>query len=157
MEQTKLYRYDINAIRAILPHRPPFQFVDGVVKLVADKCIVAERRLDPAEPFFAGHFPGKAIMPGVLIVEALAQTSGLLWGFSKQERGGETSADPEIFFLASSEIKFVNPAYPGETLTLQSTASRSFGTLFAYEVEAFVGRRQIAKGALKLAMINGAP
>ena len=69
-------------ILAVLPHRPPFLFVDRVTKLVPDKRIVAERTISPDEPQFQGHFPGHPIMPGVLITDALAQTSGLLIGLA---------------------------------------------------------------------------
>lgn len=76
--------FTIEDIRAILPHRPPFLFVDKVTNLIPDKSIIAERKISPNEFFFKGHFPQKPIMPGVLITDALAQTSGLLWGLSKK-------------------------------------------------------------------------
>ena len=145
---------DIDSIQAILPHRPPFLFVDRVIKLVPDVSIVAERDLKPDEFYFTGHFPGKPLMPGVLIVDALAQASGLLWGLSEKrsrETGKEASANvPRFFFLASVDMKFVNPAFPGDTLRLFAESQRQFGDLFNYSVEASVGRRQIAKGSLTL-------
>ena len=141
--------YDIDAIKAILPHRPPFLFVDRVIKLAPDVSIVAERDLKTDEFYFTGHFPGKPMMPGVLIVDALAQTSGLLWGLS-EKRSHETTTAPQFFFLASVDMKFVNPAFPGDTLRLFAEAQRQFGDLFNYAVEASVGRRQIAKGSLTL-------
>jgi 3-hydroxyacyl-[acyl-carrier-protein] dehydratase len=147
--------YDIDAVRAILPHRPPFLFVDRVIKLAPDVSIIAERDLKPEEFFFSGHFPGKPVMPGVLIADALAQTSGLLWGLSEktsQARRTRVPADtPRFFSLASVNIKFVRPSFPGDTLRLCATAQQRFGELFSYSVEALVGRRQIAKGSLTLA------
>ena len=131
--------------------------MDKVTKLVPDKLIVAERLIRPDEPFFAGHFPGKAIMPGVLVLDGLAQTCGLLWGFTKQIRGGTASDTPEIFFLAASNMKFVNPAYPGETLEMTARADRNFGNLYTDEVEAMSKRKVIAKGTLTLAMMQGKP
>ena len=151
------YSFTLEEILAILPHRPPFLFVDKVTKLVPDKLIVAERLIRPDEPFFAGHFPGKAIMPGVLVLDGLAQTCGLLWGFTKQIRGGAASDTPEIFYLAASNMKFVNPAYPGETLEMTARADRNFGNLYTYEVEAMSKRKVIAKGSLTLAMMQGKP
>jgi 3-hydroxyacyl-[acyl-carrier-protein] dehydratase len=153
MEQT--YSFTLDDILKILPHRPPFLFVDRVTKLVVDKSIVTERLIRPDEPFFVGHFPQKAIMPGVLVTDALAQTSGLLWGFSKQVKGGTVSDQPEVFFLAAANMKFVAPAYPGETLEMTSRADRQFGTLYTYEVEALSKRKVIAKGSLTLAMMAG--
>ena len=101
-EAASTYSFSLEEILAILPHRPPFLFVDKVTKMVPGKLIVTERFIRPDEPFFAGHFPGKAIMPGVLVLDGLAQSCGLLWGFTKQLKGGAGSAAPEIFLLAPS-------------------------------------------------------
>jgi 3-hydroxyacyl-[acyl-carrier-protein] dehydratase len=147
--------FTIDDILAILPHRPPFLFVDRVTKLVADKSIVAERDISDTEPYFAGHFPRKHIMPGVLVTDALAQTSGLLWGLSKKVPGATLAKEPQIFYLASANIKYVNPAFPGETLELLSTCETSFGTLFSYSVEARVGKKTVARGSMALAMMDG--
>ncbi len=142
-------------ILAILPHRPPFLFVDRVTKLVVDKLIVAQRDILDTEPYFSGHFPQKHIMPGVLVTDALAQTSGLLWGLSKKVSGAVLAKEPQIFYLASANMKFVNPSFPGETLELVSSCETNFGSLFSYSVEARVGRKTVAKGTMALAMMDG--
>ena len=153
---TARYSYGMDDILSILPHRPPFLFVDRIVEMLPDRRITGERELRPDEPHFAGHFPGTPIMPGVLVTDALAQTSGLLWGFSKIVRNnGERSGTPEIFFLAAASIKYTNPAYPGELLRLSARAERSFDRLHHYSVEAVCGRKIIAKGTLTLAMMEG--
>jgi 3-hydroxymyristoyl/3-hydroxydecanoyl-(acyl carrier protein) dehydratases len=146
--------FTIQDICAILPHRPPFLFVDKVTKLVPDKSIIAERKISPDEFFFKGHFPQKPIMPGVLITDALAQTSGLLWGLSKKKQPGTHSEDPELFYLAAADMKFVSPAFPGDILRLLSSFEQNFGALFRYAVEASVGRKLIAVGVLTLAMVD---
>ena len=146
------YSFGPADILAILPHRPPFLFVDRVIQLIPDKRIVAERELRPDEPHFAGHFPSRPIMPGVLVTDALAQTSGLLWGLSKVVRNNGTPEKPEIFFLASVSMKYTSPAAPGETLRLFAEADRVFDRLHTYSVEATSGRLVIAKGTLTLAM-----
>jgi 3-hydroxymyristoyl/3-hydroxydecanoyl-(acyl carrier protein) dehydratase len=139
----------------ILPHRPPFLFVDHVTKFNQRKSIETERFLREDEPHFQGHFPERPIMPGVLVTDALAQTSGLLWGFSErietEQRNGEKRL-PDIFFLAAANIKFKNPAYPGDTLCMTSSFSKNYGTLFIFSVEADVKHKVIAKGELTLAI-----
>ncbi len=150
--------YDMEEICAILPHRPPFLFVDHVTRFTPDIKIKTERYLRKEEPFFAGHFPGVPIMPGVLVTDALAQTSGLLWGFSKKHAKNTEMTETdiqEIFFLAAVNIKFNNPAYPGETLLMTSRTESNFGSLYTYSVEAVVKRKVIAKGRLTLAMMKG--
>ena len=150
--------YDTNAIMKILPHRPPFLFVDSVVGIIPDKKIETQRHLRDDEPFFAGHFPQKPIMPGVLITDALAQTSGLLWGFSKLIAGGgneQNPPPPEIFFLAAVTMKYPHPAFPGDTLHMTSCFEKSFGMLYTYAVEAAVKQKSVAKGTVTLAMMKG--
>ena len=150
--------YSIEEIMAILPHRPPFLFVDNVVGLIPGKKIEAERYLRKDEFFFAGHFPQKPVMPGVLVTDALAQTSGLLLGFSRlvPENGTNTPAEtPVLFFLASVTMKYVNPAFPGDTLRLTSAADIHFSGLYTFTVEAMVKHTLIAKGKLTLAMMKG--
>ncbi len=148
--------FELQDICAILPHRPPFLFVDRVVKIIPDRRIIAERLLRHDEPHFSGHFPGQPIMPGVLVTDALAQTSGLLWGFSKVIRNDGYGEQPEIFYLAAVAMKYINPAVPGDTLNLIAEADRVFDRLHTYIVEATCGRRLIAKGTLTLAMKEAA-
>ena len=147
--------FDLKEILEILPHRPPFLFVDRVTKFVPDKLIVCERTIDPQEPWIKGHFPQRAIMPGVLVLDALAQTSGLLLGFTKKTTASDNASTAQLFYLASSNIKFIAPAYPGETLWLIAESREHFAKLYSYQVEAMVGRKTIAKGMLTLAAIEG--
>jgi 3-hydroxyacyl-[acyl-carrier-protein] dehydratase len=147
--------FELNDLLSILPHRPPFLFVDRVVQLKPYKRIVAERTLRPDEPQFAGHFPDQAIMPGVLVAEALAQTSGLLIGLSDTVTSLKPPALPKMFMLASNHMKYTHPAVPNDVLVLRATAEQSFGMIHRFSVEAAVGRRQIAHGTLILARIKG--
>ncbi len=148
------YAFSLEEILRILPHREPFLFVDRVTRLVPDKLIAAERLIRAEEPCFAGHFPGQPIMPGVLVTDGLAQTAGLLWGFSKVVKGGGYAASPEIFFLAAANVKFANPALPGQTLAMTARAGRQFGRLYTYDVDAVCGRKVICRGSLTLAMMG---
>lgn len=149
-------QYTIDDILAILPHRAPFLFVDRVIKLTPGRSIVTERDLHATEPHFAGHFPGHPIMPGVLVTDALAQTSGLLWGLSKKANSEDTEAPPVLFYLAAVSMKYTTPATPGDTLRMTSATERVFGKLHTFMVEAAVGKCLIARGSLTLAMKEGA-
>ena len=147
--------FELNDLLPVLPHRPPFLFVDRVTKLEPGKSIMAERMLCAEEPQFAGHFPGRPIMPGVLVAEALAQTSGLLIGLSERLTATVPPEKPKVFFLAATNLKFTHPAVPGDVLVLRATSDRNFGGLFRFNVEAAVGRNLIATGSLTLALVGG--
>ena len=143
--------YDISVIKEILPHRSPFLFVDRIVKLEAGEKIIAEKDLSIDESFFTGHFPGNPIMPGVLISEALAQTSGLLLGLTWKDRGKSLDQKKVNLILATINMKFSHPAKPGDTLRLESSLKKEYGKLFLFEAAAYVVSKQIAKGTLTLA------
>jgi 3-hydroxyacyl-[acyl-carrier-protein] dehydratase len=140
----------LDEIKRILPHRSPFLFVDRVVELEENKRILALRELRPEEPHFEGHFPGEAIMPGVLITEALAQTAGLLHGLSAM-KSGKAPAPGQLFYLARADMKWTSPVRPGETLMLEARLVRSMGALFAFRVRAFTRQREVAAGSLTIA------
>jgi 3-hydroxymyristoyl/3-hydroxydecanoyl-(acyl carrier protein) dehydratase len=146
--------FDVEKITAILPHRKPFLFVDRVIKIMEDHKIIAEKDLFYDDYFFAGHFPGNPIMPGVLVSEALAQTSGLLLGSTLGKESRTVDHKMRIFFLANVNIKFFNPAKPEETLRMEAKLKKKYGKFFLFEVAADVVKRRIAKGTLTLAMEN---
>lgn len=103
---------DINVIQKILPHRYPFLLVDRILE-VTDKRVVGIKNVTMNEQFFQGHFPGHPIMPGVLIIEALAQTAGI-GALSVKENMGKLA-----FFLSINNAKFRKPVVPGDTLRLE--------------------------------------
>ena len=139
--------YDVSVIKEILPHRDPFLFVDRIVNISSGNNIVAEKDLLSDEWYFRGHFPGEPIVPGVVVSEALAQTSGLILGLTKRARDQEKSK----LFLANLSIKFSSPAKPGETLRLTAKLKKEYGKMFLFEVTAQVSNRRIAGGTLALA------
>lgn len=146
--------FGMDEILAVLPHRPPFLFVDRVLKLEPSRRIVAERTLRADEPHFAGHFPGRPVMPGVLITDALAQVSGLLIGLSRQAE--KVEAGGKIFFLGAANMKYPASALPGDVLQMTAVADGASGRLSRFAVEAIVGRKVVASGTLTLAMVEGA-
>ena len=109
---------DIDEIRSYLPHRYPFLLVDRVVELIPGVSIVAYKNLSINEAYFEGHFPGKPIFPGGLLLEAMAQAAGIL-GFKTKNK---TPADGSIYyFAAADELRFRRPCVPGDRVTLRAT------------------------------------
>ena len=147
--------YDIADIMTILPHRPPFLFVDRVKEILEGDKIVAEKDLSLDDYFFDGHFPGNPIMPGVLVSEALAQASGLLLGIKWKQRYPSVSQNKLHLFLANVNIKFVTPARPGETLRLEARLKKTYGKFNLFEVAAYTDDNHIARGRLTLAEEEG--
>ena len=108
---------DYSAIERILPHRYPFLLVDRVIELDLPKSIVAIKNVSINEPFFNGHFPDLPVMPGVLILEAMAQAAGIL-GFKSQ---GKKPADGSIYyFVGADDVRFKRPVVPGDQLQLRA-------------------------------------
>jgi len=128
---------DREEIKSYIPHRAPFLFVDRVVELEKGSRILAERSFGPEEELFKGHFPGNPIVPGVLIVEALAQAGGVLIyaSFTEElEAQGHTGA-----YLAGLEkVRFRQVVKPGDLIKLDVSIQRRRSTLFRFRAEAFV-------------------
>ena len=105
---------DVNEIQKILPHRPPFLLVDRIVELEPHKRIVGIKNVTMNEPFFVGHFPNFPVMPGVLIIEAMAQTGGVL-----ALRDESDYADRLVLFAAIERAKFRRPVVPGDQMRME--------------------------------------
>ncbi len=132
---------DAEGIAAILPHRYPFLLVDRVVELDPGKRILAIKNVTLNEPCFQGHFPGHPVMPGVLIVEALAQASGLLIGLSGTNTNGESS----IFYLAKVDnARFLRPVVPGDQLRLEVQLKRLIRQMGIFTARAVVDGKDVA-------------
>lgn len=125
---------DIERILGLLPHRYPFLLVDRVVECVAGSHIKAYKNVTFNEPFFQGHFPGVPIMPGVLILEALAQTGGLLAASSLEGSLGEKL----FLFTGLDQVKFRRQVVPGDRLDLECSNMRMKLKLCKLEAKAFV-------------------
>jgi 3-hydroxyacyl-[acyl-carrier-protein] dehydratase len=110
---------DSQAIQELLPHRYPFLLVDRIIELVPRERIVGIKQVSINEPFFQGHFPGAPVMPGVLVVEALAQVGAVLALREIEDRDSKL-----VLFTGIREARFRKPVVPGDTLTLEVTALR---------------------------------
>ena len=131
---------DVNAIRALLPHRYPFLLVDRVVEFEPGTRVLAWKNVTSNEPFFNGHFPGHPVMPGVLIVEALAQVGGVLTQLSRTE-----SSDDKLFYMVKiNNAKFSRMVVPGDRLELEVTLKRTIRNMAMYAGVARVDGHQAA-------------
>jgi 3-hydroxyacyl-[acyl-carrier-protein] dehydratase len=139
---------NVEEIRRILPHRYPFLLVDRVLSLEKGKRIVGIKNVSINEPFFLGHFPGRPIMPGVLIVEAMAQLGGILALVSTPENLG----NPAIFLLGLDKVRFRLPVTPGDQLRLEVEAVRGGKKFWKMQGKAFVDQNLVAEGELMAAM-----
>ena len=108
---------NIEEIQEFLPHRYPMLLVDRVTHMVLGESITAYKNITTNEPFFTGHFPGKQVMPGVLIVEAMAQASGIL-GFKTMDKRPENGSI--YYFVGADNVRFRSPVVPPSILTLES-------------------------------------
>ena len=143
---------DIREIQASLPHRYPFLLVDRVVEL-ADAKIVALKNVTANEPHFQGHFPGHPIMPGVLIVEALAQAGALL-ALSVLKKAGTDPATKLIFFMGIDKAKFRKPVVPGDQLRLVVVPLRKGAAIWKMKGEAFVGDDLVCQAEFLASLVD---
>ena len=127
---------DVNEIKEYLPQRYPFLLVDRVVELDLGKSIVAYKNVTVNEPFFQGHFPGKPIMPGVLIIEALAQAAGVL-GFKSQEKKPKDGY--LYYFVGADDVRLRRPVVPGDQLRLEAVIITNRRGLYKFSARASVG------------------
>lgn len=141
---------DQEAIKKIIPHRDPFILVDEVLEMTEDS-IVAQKHVRGDEYFFAGHFPGLPVMPGVLIVEAMAQ-AGAIVALSKEENKGKIA-----YFAGIDKVRFKKSVFPGDTLRLEVKLTRQRGPIGFGEGKAFVNGKLCVAGEIMFAIGAEAP
>lgn len=143
---------DLALIKQILPHRYPFLMIDKVRDIVAHKSAVGVKLVTSNEPHFQGHFPNEPVMPGVLIVEAMAQTAAIVVGISMNIIG----SDMVTYFMGIDSCKFRRKVVPGDVLELRVTALRGGGKVWKFLGEAYVGEDKAAEAEFT-AMMAPAP
>ena len=132
---------DVNEIKNILPHRPPFLLVDRIIELEHRKRIVGIKNVTINEPFFVGHFPNFPVMPGVLIIEALAQTGGVLLMREIADR-----SEKLVLFASIEEAKFRRPVFPGDQMRLEVDVLSWRTTFCRMKGKSFVDGQLAAEG-----------
>ena len=150
MSQSKqpLRELDVNEIQKIIPHRYPFLFVDKIIDLVPGEKAVGIKNVSINESYFRGHFPGHPVMPGVLILEALAQVGGVLM-LSRPENQGKLA-----YFMTIEAVKFRQPVHPGDQLRLEAEVIKIRSKTGQCRGKAYVGDKLVCEAEVKFALVD---
>lgn len=138
-------------IMALIPHRYPMLLIDRVTDIVADESCTGIKNVSANEPYFQGHFPEYPIMPGVLIIEAMAQTSATLVVSSME---GVSSATHIVYFMTIEEARFRNPVLPGDTLRIKVKKDRARGNVWKFRGLAYVGDKLCAEAVFTAMLVR---
>jgi 3-hydroxyacyl-[acyl-carrier-protein] dehydratase len=147
---TDIATLDVEQIKKLLPHRAPMLLVEKLADIVPLESATGYKAVSINEPFFMGHFPERALMPGVLIVEAMAQTAGALVVHSLS---GKTSSS--VYFLTIDNARFRKPVVPGDLLRMPVKILRQRGPVWKFEGQAFVGEDLCAEAEFSAMIHNG--
>jgi 3-hydroxyacyl-[acyl-carrier-protein] dehydratase len=150
-QKGELQEADIVRIMQLLPHRPPFLLIDRIVEMDADLSGTGIKNVTMNEPFFVGHFPGRPVMPGVLIIEAMAQTAGAL---VVNHKGAEVEGSL-VYFMTIDGARFRKPVVPGDTLRLSVRRIQQRSRVWRYEGKARVGDTLVAEAEISAMLIAG--
>jgi 3-hydroxyacyl-[acyl-carrier-protein] dehydratase len=148
-EQTdKLDTVDIQRILKLLPHRYPFLLVDKIINIDGDRSAVGIKNVTMNEPHFQGHFPDQPVMPGVLIIEAMAQTAGAIC-----MHAANSDKPSLVYFMTIDEAKFRKPVVPGDRLELHVKKEKQRGNIWRFACEGIVDGNKVAEAVVQ-AMIS---
>ena len=141
---------DILRIMELLPHRYPFLMIDKIVEMNGDESCIGIKNVTMNEPHFIGHFPGKPVMPGVLIIEAMAQTAGALC-VSAREQFGPPSV---VYFMTIDKAKFRKPVVPGDVVEIHVKKIRNRATIWKFACEAKVDGVKVAEAEVSAMLVG---
>ena len=145
---TEPIQLDMQAILERLPHRYPFLLVDRVLECRPGESIRALKNVTYNEPYFPGHFPGRPVMPGVIIIEAMAQAAGILCFITANVI---PDAKTRFFFVGIDKARFRRPVVPGDQLILTAQLQRTLKGIWRYSTAAFVGDQEVAHAEMMVA------
>ena len=148
-ENATLNHIEISELFTLLPHRYPFLLIDRIVDIVSDDSATGIKNVTVNEPHFNGHFPGAPIMPGVLIVEAMAQTCGAI--VARRHSRGKRKL---VYFMTIDGAKFRKPVVPGDTLQLKVVKLKQRGSIFRFDCQAFVEESKVAEATISAMMVD---
>lgn len=140
----QLKSIDINRIMKLLPHRYPFLLIDRMINIDGEQSGTAIKNVTINEPFFQGHFPGSPVMPGVLLVEAMAQTAGAI----VLENQGDADAGKLVFFMSIDKCRFRKPVLPGDQVHFHVKLVQKRAPVWKYAAEAHVDGKKVAEAEI---------
>jgi 3-hydroxyacyl-[acyl-carrier-protein] dehydratase len=143
VEAPTLETIEIGRLLELLPHRYPFLMVDRILDVAGDDSAIGIKNVTINEQFFVGHFPGRPIMPGVLIIEGLAQTAGAICLHARR-----TDAPKLVYFMTIDQARFRKPVLPGDTLQYRVRKIRNRGNVWKFSGEAWVGNNKVAEAEI---------
>lgn len=141
---------DIQRVMAMIPHRYPFLMVDRVVGLVKDASAIGVKNVSINEPYFAGHFPGHPVMPGVLIIESMAQSAAVLVVHTL----GPDSEGKLVYFMSVDSARFRKPVHPGDTLYVHVSKRQRRGPVWKFSAEARVDGALVAEATFAAMILD---
>lgn len=140
---------DIVRIMKLLPHRYPFLLIDRIVEMDGEESGVALKNVTMNEPFFQGHFPGRPVMPGVLLIEAMAQTAGAIVLEAHSENAGKL-----VFFMSIDKARFRKPVVPGDSVYFHVKLQQKRPPVWKYWAEAHVDGKKVAEAEIGAMLID---
>ncbi len=149
-ETTVTDTIDINRIMEMIPHRYPFLMIDRMVDVIADKSAVGIKNVTINEPFFQGHFPSLPVMPGVLIIEAMAQTAAVL----VVQTMGQQAEGKLVYFMSIDQARFRKPIGPGDCVRIHVEKQRSRGNVWKFKGQARVEDNLMAEATFAAMIVD---
>jgi 3-hydroxyacyl-[acyl-carrier-protein] dehydratase len=149
---TEAFSMDVDAIMRQIPHRYPFLLVDRVTAFVPGETIEAIKNVTVNEPFFPGHFPHRPVMPGVMILEALAQAAGIL---AFRTADVVPTEDTKFYFVGIDDARFRKPVFPGDQVVLKARLERAIRGIWKFSTSAEVDGQEVASATMLLAPGTG--